>query len=239
MSIAVHLRRAVALAGRYPLLAGADLDVRVGEIVLLKGANGAGKTSMLRVLAALLPLSAGEARVLGLDPTADPRAVRSRVGLLGHGNGLYDDLTAEENVQFALRAARLPRKSAAAALDRVRLPDRLRRVPAARLSAGQRRTVALAAVVARRAELWLLDEPHAGLDAAHRELVDALLREVSGEGTTVVLASHEEHAAVPLSSRVVTMSGGTVSDGLLPPTRPVGVVDGLGCEADREIPVVA
>ena len=60
---------AVALAGRYPLLAGADLDVRAGEILVIRGANGAGKTSLLRVVAGLLPLSAGEATVLGLDPT--------------------------------------------------------------------------------------------------------------------------------------------------------------------------
>ena len=90
--LAVQLRYAVALAGRYPLLAGADLDVRAGEILVLKGANGAGKTSLLRVVAGILPLSAGEATVLGLDPTSDSRLLRRQVGLLGHSNGLYDDL---------------------------------------------------------------------------------------------------------------------------------------------------
>ncbi len=66
--LAVRLRSAVALAGRYPLLAGADLDVRAGEILVIRGANGAGKTSLLRVVAGLLPLAAGEANVLGPGP---------------------------------------------------------------------------------------------------------------------------------------------------------------------------
>lgn len=214
---AVRLRYAVALAGRYPLLAGADLDVRTGEIVVLKGPNGAGKTSLLRVVAGLLPLSAGEATVLGLDPSADARALRRQVGLLGHANSLYDDLTAEENVRFAARAARLPRDAAPLALERLGIRGRLPGLPARRLSAGQRRRVALAAVLARHPRLWLLDEPHAGLDAEHRELLDGLLREVTAAGATVIVASHEERTSDVLADRVVTMSGGTVLDGLAPP----------------------
>ena len=177
--LAVRLRSAVALAGRYPLLAGVDLDVRTGEILALKGANGAGKTSLLRVMAGLLPLAAGEATVLGLDPTSDARALRRQVGLLGHRNGLYDDLSAEENVRFAARAARPPKRAAREALERLGIRDRLADLPAGKLSAGQRRRVALAALLARRPRLWLLDEPHAGLDAEHRELLDGLLKEVA------------------------------------------------------------
>jgi heme ABC exporter ATP-binding subunit CcmA len=213
--LAIRLRCAVALAGRYPLLAGADLDVRTGEILVLKGANGAGKTSLLRVVAGLLPLSAGEATVLGLDPSADARALRRQVGLLGHSNALYDDLTAEENVRFAARAARLPRQTVPEALERLGIRDRLLTLPARRLSAGQRRRVALAALLARRPQLWLLDEPHAGLDAEHRDLLDGLLKEVTGAGATVIAASHEERTSDVLADRVVVMSGGTVINGLL------------------------
>jgi heme ABC exporter ATP-binding subunit CcmA len=213
--LAVRLRYAVALAGRYPLLAGADLDVRTGEVLVLKGANGAGKTSLLRVVAGLLPLAAGEAAVLGLDPTSDARALRPQVGLLGHANGLYDDLTAEENVRFAARAARLPRAAAPEALERLGIRDRLVSLPVGRLSAGQRRRVALAALLARRPQLWLLDEPHAGLDAEHRDLLDGLLKEVTAGGATVIAASHEERTSEVLADRVVIMSGGTVLNGLL------------------------
>ena len=93
-ALAARLRSAVALAGLYPLLAGVDLDVSTGQVLVVKGANGAGKTSLLRVLAGLLPLAAGEATVLGLEPTAQARDLRRQVGLLGHRNGLYDDLSA-------------------------------------------------------------------------------------------------------------------------------------------------
>ncbi len=217
--LAVRIRSAVALAGRYPLLAGADLDVRTGEILALKGANGAGKTSLLRVIAGLLPLAAGEASVLGLDPTTDARALRRQVGLLGHRNGLYEDLSAEENVRFAARAARPPKRAAREALERLGIRDRLAELPTGKLSAGQRRRVALAALLARRPLLWLLDEPHAGLDAEHRELLDGLLKEVTAGGATVVLASHEIFAREVLADRVASVSGGMVLDGI--------VLDGL------------
>lgn len=216
MVLSARLRSAVALAGRYPVLAGADLDVRAGEILVLKGPNGAGKTSLLRVLAGLLPLSAGEADVLGLDPTADARALRPLVGLLGHRNGLYDDLTAEENVRFVARAARRDPAVVPAALERLGFGERLGGAPAAKLSAGQRRRLALACVLAKGPVLWLLDEPHAGLDAEHRQLLDDLLREVAAEGCSVVLASHEQHATGSLADRVATMAGGVVLDGLVP-----------------------
>jgi energy-coupling factor transporter ATP-binding protein EcfA2 len=76
--------------------------------------------------------------------------------------------------------------------------------------------VAIACLVARQPRLWLLDEPHAGLDADHRELLDSLLREVTAAGATVVLASHEASVTEALADRVVTMSGGTVLDGVPP-----------------------
>jgi heme ABC exporter ATP-binding subunit CcmA len=215
MSLSARFRSAVALVGRYPVLAGVDLDVRAGEVLVLKGANGAGKTSLLRAMAGLLPLAAGQATVLGLCPTADARALRRVVGVLGHRNGLYDDLSAEENVRFAVRAARLPVGTVPVALERLGLEGSLRSLPTGRLSAGQRRRVALAALFARRPQLWLLDEPHAGLDAEHRDVLDQLLKEVAAVGATVVLASHEDRTGEVLADRVVTMAGGTVLDGLL------------------------
>ncbi|HTV11719.1 MAG TPA: heme ABC exporter ATP-binding protein CcmA [Acidimicrobiales bacterium] len=222
MQLSARLRGAIALAGQYPLLAGVDLDVREGEILVVRGANGAGKTSLLRVLAGLLPLSSGDAFVLGLEPLQDARELRPLVGLLGHRNGLYDDLTAEQNVRFAVAAARLPRARASLALERLGLSGQARALPAGKLSAGQRRRVALASLLARQPRLWLLDEPHAGLDAEHRRLLDELLREVCSEGATVVLASHEEYLWEALATRTVTMAGGTVLDGLLESWLPGG-----------------
>ena len=236
--LAVRLRSVVALAGLYPLLAGVDLDVGPGQILAVKGPNGAGKTSLLRVMAGLLPVAAGEATVLGLEPTAQARELRRQVGLLGHRNGLYDDLSAEDNVRFCVRAARLPKTAVPVALDRLGLTERLRRLPVGKLSAGQRRRVALACLVARQPRLWLLDEPHAGLDADHRQLLDNLLREAVAEGATVVLATHEASVTALLADRVVTMSGGTVLDGTtglddgpVPDDAPV-VDDGPGPERE-------
>ncbi len=216
IQLAVRLRYAVALAGRYPLLAGADLDVRDGRNP--RPQRGQRRRQNQPAAGCRRPVAFISGRRDGARPGPNllMRAhLRRQVGLLGHANGLYDDLTAEENVRFAARAARLPREAAPDALERLGIRDRLLSLPAGRLSAGQRRRVALAALLARRPQLWLLDEPHAGLDAEHRELLDGLLKEVTAAGATVIAASHEERTSEVLADRVVTMSGGTVLDGLL------------------------
>ena len=210
----VHFRAAVSLIGRFPALAGVDLDVAAGEIVLLQGPNGAGKTTLLRACAGLVGIASGEVEVLGCDLREDRRAVRRRVGLLGHATFLYDDLTVDDNLRFASRAVGAPPDATERALARLGLSGRLRHVAVAKLSAGQRRRVALASVVARSPELWLLDEPHAGLDAAGRDLVDELIREAVAAGGTVLLASHELDRASAVATRVVTVAGGRVSGGV-------------------------
>lgn len=210
MTLAVRFRAAVALVGQFPVLAGVDLDVERGQIVLLQGPNGAGKTSLLRATAGLLKVVSGEAEVLGFDVALDGRAVRRRVGLLGHATGLYDDLTVEDNVRFALRAGGGSLDALPAALDCLGLSGRLRRVSVSRLSAGQRRRVALASLVARSPELWLLDEPHAGLDRSGRDVIDGIVRNAVRAGSTVVLASHEADRATALADRIVTVAGGIV-----------------------------
>jgi heme ABC exporter ATP-binding subunit CcmA len=216
MDPVIRFRAAVALVGRFPVLAGVDLDVAPGEIVLLQGANGAGKTSLLRACAGLLRVVAGEATVLGADLVADPRAVRRRVGLLGHASALYDDLTAAENVRFSVRAAGAPNAGVGPALARLGLEGRLAATPVGSLSAGQRRRAALAALVARNPELWLLDEPHAGLDAEHRDILDELVHGAVEQGGTVVMASHEHDRATALAGRIVTVAGGMVAAPSLP-----------------------
>jgi heme ABC exporter ATP-binding subunit CcmA len=210
MDSVVHLRAAVSLLGRFPALAGVDLDVAPTEIVLVRGPNGAGKTTLLRLCAGLAHVSSGEATVLGCDLVRDPRAVRARVGLLGHATALYDDLNVVDNVRFWSRAAGARPADTEEAIDQLGLGGRLATVPVARLSAGQRRRAALAILVARRPELWLLDEPHAGLDATGRDLVDDLVRRAAAAGATVLIASHELDRAVPLAGRAVTIVGGRV-----------------------------
>ncbi len=210
MTAAVRFRSAVSLLGRFPALAGVDLDVARGEVVLIQGPNGAGKTTLLRACAGLVAIASGEAEVLGHDLRRDRRAVRRRVGLLGHTGSLYDDLTVADNLLFAARAVGADRRVAEDAMVRLGLDGRLRDVPVAKLSAGQRRRASVATLLARRAELWLLDEPHAGLDADGRDLLDALVRERVADGNTVLLASHEVERARTLAHRVVAMAGGQV-----------------------------
>ena len=212
----IQLHGAVALLGQFPVLAGVDLEVGDGERVLLRGPNGAGKTSLLRTCAGLIPVSSGSATVLGHDLRADRRSVRPLVGLMAHTTGLYDELTAADNVRFWAEACRVDPADAAGAMDRVGLATRLRTVPVNRLSTGQRRRVSLAAMIVRRPRLWLLDEPHAGLDAAGRDELDAVLRQAVAAGATVVVASHELERAGSLADRIVDVVAGQVRTGEAP-----------------------
>jgi heme ABC exporter ATP-binding subunit CcmA len=208
---AVVFHDAVALAGGFPLLSGIDLEVAEGEVVHLRGSNGAGKSSLLRAAAGLVPIVHGTALVLGHDLCRDRRSVRRHVGLLGHSGFLYEEMTVEENLRFAARAARVGTGAVGPALERVHLSGRLASLPLARLSAGQRRRASLAALIARAPRLWLLDEPHAGLDEEGRALVDAVVAEARDAGNTVLLASHEHDRAKSIADWVVTIAGGRVA----------------------------
>lgn len=210
--VVVDLSDAVAVLGSFPALAGATLSVVRGEIVLLRGPNGAGKTTLLRLCAGLIPLERGRGRVLGVDLKNDRELVRLRVGVIGHNNGLYADLTVTENVRFWGQTVGATRAEVDAALHRMGLDGRLAHLPVSRLSAGQKRRTALAGLVARRAELWLLDEPHAGLDAAGRDELDQVLKMAAAAGATVMVASHELERAAQLATRQVEVVAGQVRE---------------------------
>lgn len=210
METVVDLEGVVAVLGGFPVLAGVDFSVARGEIVLLQGPNGAGKTSLLKVCAGLLPVERGTGRVLGIDLASGRELIRPRVGLLGHNNGLYSDLTVSGNVRFWATVVGASGEEVEAAMEMMGLSGRLAGVRVSRLSAGQKRRCALASLIVRRAELWLLDEPHAGLDANGRDEIDAVLVRAAASGATIVLASHERERAASLASRVVSVDGGMV-----------------------------
>jgi heme ABC exporter ATP-binding subunit CcmA len=208
MENVIELNGVVAVLGHFPALAGVDLVVSRGEILLLQGPNGAGKTSLLRVCAGLLPIERGTGKILGIDITTNREDIRSRVGLLGHTNGLYLDLTVTQNIAFWASTVNASASEVAEAMSLMGIDGRLATVKAAQLSAGQRRRCALASLIVRRSEIWLLDEPHAGLDATGRDELDAVLRRAVASGATVVLSSHEHERAASLATRIVTIDGG-------------------------------
>lgn len=210
----VELGDAISLINRFPALAGVDLRVEEGEIVLLRGPNGAGKTTLLRLCAGLAPLSSGSGTVLGHDLTdrGVRRSLRRQAGLLAHNTFLYDELTVEENLMFWARANRIDVSSVEPVLDRLALAGRLRSVRVGSLSAGQRRRTSLAVLVVRRPRLWLLDEPHAGLDVNGRDFVDDLVRHAVAFGATVMFASHDFDRAAEIATRTVIVAGGRILD---------------------------
>jgi len=208
----IDLRDVVAVYNGYPALAGANLNVSKGEIVLLQGPNGAGKSTLLRLCAGLLPVERGSAFILGCNVHDERERVRSRVGLLGHNNGLYADLSIADNISFWASMVGASQSEIDAAMSRMGIDGSLASRAVGNLSAGQKRRCALACLIVRRAELWLLDEPHAGLDARGRDEIDAILREASQLGATIVVASHEIERAQHLATRNVAVVAGRVQE---------------------------
>jgi ABC-type multidrug transport system ATPase subunit len=205
----VELEGVVSIVDDFPVLTGVDLAVERAQVVLVSGPNGAGKTSLLRLLAGLIPVTSGRAIVLGQNLADDGRAHRARLAFVAQDSACYDDLSVRRNIRLHARAAGVPIEHAERVMVALDL-EALAGVPHAKLSTGQRRRCALAVGLARQAELLLLDEPHAGLDVAARDLVDDAIRGAAAAGVTVLLVSHELDRALELADRHVRLAGGAV-----------------------------
>ena len=180
--------------GDFVAVDGLDLAVREGEVFGLLGPNGAGKTTTILMLLGLTEPSAGQARVLGCDPTREPLKVKSLVGYLPDAVGFYEELTARQNLMYTADLNGIPRKVAGPRIDglleRVGLSevgDKL----AGQFSRGMRQRLGIADVLIKNPRLIILDEPTIGLDpdgtVALLDLIHDLSRE---EGITVLLSSH-------------------------------------------------
>lgn len=177
--------------GRRWALAEVTLNVPRGVRVMVTGRNGSGKSTLLRVLATALRPDRGSARVAGHDVARDRETVRRHVALLGHSSGLYEPLSALENLQVAARLLGLDDRPAA-------LRERLAAYglgaragdPVSTFSAGMRKRLSLARTMMQEASVVLLDEPYGELDVEGFALVDGLLERLRAQGRTVLMSTH-------------------------------------------------
>ena len=211
MSLAIDVREAFRIhrlgAATSVALQGLTLAVEEGEIVVVLGPSGSGKTTLLRTVAGFDTLSAGVARVLGVDvgalgPGAAARFRAKNLGLLDqhYARALSPDLTCVHSVGLGLELLGTPRgqarKAAAELLERIGLGDRLDARPAS-LSGGEQQRVALCAALAHRPRLLLADEPAGELDEANAKLVYDLIHELAREqGTTALVVSHDDGGGI-------------------------------------------
>jgi ABC-2 type transport system ATP-binding protein len=190
---------------------GIDLDVRPGEIFGVLGPNGAGKTTALRMLATLLPIDAGQARVFGVDVAREPHRIRQLIGITGQYASVDEDLTAAENLWMfgriqGLRSADA-RASAKRLLAQFDLADAADR-PIAQFSGGMRRRLDLAASLITRPPLIFLDEPTTGLDPRTRAQMWDTIRGLATDGCTVLLTTQYLDEADQLAGRIAVIDRG-------------------------------
>jgi heme exporter protein A len=186
------------------LFRGVSFVLRPGELLRVAGANGSGKTSLLRILCGLARPSAGEVRWKG-QPIGSLREDYAReLAYIGHAPAVKDDLTPRENLEISCRLAgrAASGEALAAALERLGVPE----LPVRKLSQGQRRRAALARLLVSEAPLWLLDEPFAALDAEGISNLNGLMEKQVDRGGAVVYTTHQEVAI--RSTRVVDLGAG-------------------------------
>ncbi len=214
--VVIETRGLTRRFGRLVAVAGVDLAVERGEIFGCLGPNGSGKSTLMRMLLGLLAPSGGEARVLGRRIPRDAEKLRAAVGYMTQRFSLYEDLTVQENLDFAGRIFGLGRRARAervgAMLERHRL-DRYAGTRAAALSGGWKQRLALATATIHDPELLVLDEPTAGVDPQSRREFWEELFDLSSDGTTVFVSTHYMDEAVRCHRLCLLRDGSRVALG--------------------------
>ena len=209
----IRARGLVKRFGGSTAVDGIDVDVAPGEAFGFLGPNGAGKSSTMRMIGAVSPPTAGELRVLGLDPSVDGPRIRARLGVVPQTDNLDLELTVAENLYVYGRYFGLPkatiRARAAELLDFVQLTDRAgdRVEP---LSGGMKRRLTIARALVNEPEVVLLDEPTTGLDPQARHVLWERLYRLRQRGVTLVLTTHYMDEAEQLCDRLVVMDKGRI-----------------------------
>lgn len=207
--LALDARGVARRFGARWVLRGVNLQVKAGEMVGLLGHNGCGKSTFMRIVATLLKPSAGDCFVYGANVRTQGDDVRRHVGFFSHIPGLYDDLSARENLAFAATMLGFPAADIDAALERVGLAhvahERVRG-----FSAGMQRRLSLARLILQRPRLLLLDEPYNNLDVAGIALMNAFIRELHAAGGAAVVVLHDLVPARGVLDRTVIIREGRV-----------------------------
>jgi ABC-2 type transport system ATP-binding protein len=199
--------------GNNVVLDGVDLTIREGEIFSLLGPNGAGKTTIVRILSTLIRADAGTASVMGHDLRGDSAAVRASIGVTGQFSAVDNLLTGEENLLlmgrlYHLRAAD-GRARSSELLERFDLVGAARQTPAT-YSGGMKRRLDLAMTLMGRPRLVFLDEPTTGLDPRSRQTMWQIIRELAGEGVTILLTTQYLEEADYLADRIAVLDLGHI-----------------------------
>lgn len=196
--------------GDYPALRDISFEVAGGACLALLGRNGAGKTTLLRILGGLAKPAKGRVTLLGQDARA--QVTRQRIGLLGHGIGVYEELSAYENLRLFARLYGIedPRKTAMEWLERTGL-DRVRDGLVREFSRGMRQRLAVARAFLHNPSLLLMDEPFTALDDRAIKVLQDLLRAALSEGRTIIMSTHQLREALELATDVALINRGRLA----------------------------
>jgi heme exporter protein A len=208
-SPAIETRQLVKSFGYRPALRGIDLTVAQGERLVLLGPNGAGKTTLIKILATLAKPSSGEVRIQGLNIREHPARIRRNIGMLGHQNYLYPNLTVTENLRFYGKMYRICDldKRIEEIIDLAQLDSR-RDDRVDTLSHGLQRRASLARAVLHQPSILFLDEPESGLDPGAVSIIRHIVENIKQSDLTVVMISHNLERCLELGSSYAILHRG-------------------------------